>query len=312
MKALFLNNDEVEKNLPLPDLLDGIQKSFVHYTNKIKGIVQPQRVVLNVQNNDLFFVKPCISTPDKTICTKLLTLFPENESRYNIPSHQAVVTIFNSETGTLDAVMDGVAITDLRTAAATAVARKFLAPLGDGNILTIVGTGHQAVSHLKLMKEVSGYKEVRVCSRGNFKRAEEFAVKWGVSAFATVEEGVSGADIVIIVTKSSAEPVVKFEWLKPTAFVAIVGAPVPSQRDVDDGVMLNSMVVADSTSGSYAQSGDVIQSKCKVSGELGEVINGNLEIVWDKIRVFKSNGLAIQDLVAGRIVVNNYLANKNL
>eukprot|EP00111_Clytia_hemisphaerica_P024869 TCONS_00073309-protein len=306
MKPLFLDGEQVEQHLPLLDLLDGIEKSFVNYSNKIEGLIHPQRLVLNVQNNDLFFVKPVVSTPDKTICTKLLTLFPENEAKYQVPSHQAIVTVFDSDTGSLQAVMDGVAVTDLRTAAASAIARKHLAPRGDSNILAIVGTGHQAVSHVKLFRAVSGYKEIRVCSRSNPQRAQQFAKQWGIKAASSVQEGVRDADIVVTVTKSSAQPVVLYEWLKPNALVVIVGSPISSQRDVDSSTMLNSIVVADSKPGAMETSGDVIQSGCEVHGELGEVIGGKMKVGFDKMRVFKSSGLAVQDLVAGKIVVQNY------
>ncbi|XP_066910907.1 ketimine reductase mu-crystallin-like [Clytia hemisphaerica] len=306
MKPLFLDGEQVEQHLPLLDLLDGIEKSFVNYSNKIEGLIHPQRLVLNVQNNDLFFVKPVVSTPDKTICTKLLTLFPENEAKYQVPSHQAIVTVFDSDTGSLQAVMDGVAVTDLRTAAASAIARKHLAPRGNSNILAIVGTGHQAVSHVKLFRAVSGYKEIRVCSRSNPQRAQQFAKQWGIKAASSVQEGVRDADIVVTVTKSSAQPVVLYEWLKPNALVVIVGSPISSQRDVDSSTMLNSIVVADSKPGAMETSGDVIQSGCEVHGELGEVIGGKMKVGFDKMRVFKSSGLAVQDLVAGKIVVQNY------
>lgn len=307
MKPLFLDSDQVNQHLPLNELITGIEASFVNFSNKVEGLVQPSRLVMKVQNEDLFLVKPVISTPDKVLCTKLLTLFPENEARYQVPSHQAVVTLFDSDTGSLMGVMDGVAVTDLRTAAATAVARKYLAPPGDDNILCIVGTGHQAVSHLKLFKAVSKYKEIRVCSRGSPERAAEFAAAWDVRSAASVRDGVRDADIVVTVTRSSADPVVLYEWLKPGCLVAIVGSPVPSQRDVDTPTMVNSMVVADSTESSMKSSGDVIQSACKVHGELGDVISGKLKVEdWGRTRVFKSNGMAIQDLVAAKIVITNF------
>lgn len=306
MKPLFLDSDEVSRNLPFLELLTGIENSFVNFSNKTKGIEQPQRMVLKVQNNDLFFIKPVVSTPDKSLCAKLLTLFPENEARYQIPSHQAVVTLFDSDTGSLLGVMDGVAVTDLRTAAATAIARKYLAPKGDENILCIVGTGHQAVSHLKLMRAVSNYKEIRVCSRNSSERANSFAAEHGITAACSVQAGVKDADIVVTVTKSNAHPVVLCEWLRQDCLVAIVGAPLSSQRDVDSPTMLNSMVIADCSQTASSTSGDVVQSGCHIDGELGDVISGKLKVDWGKIRVFKSCGMAIQDLVAAKIVVDTY------
>lgn len=303
-QALFLNAQEVEQNLPLQELIDGIENSFVQFTTKQEGVSQPQRMVIPVSQKNFFLVKPVCSLPDKTMATKLLTYYPGNEEKNNRPTHQAVVVVFDSDTGSLQGVLDGVAITDMRTAAATAVAVKHLSREGD-DILAIIGTGHQAASHIKLLRKIRNFKEIRVYSRSK-ERREAFAELWNVTACESAESAVKNADVIVTVTMS-ATPVLSKEWVKVNALVNIVGAPLPTTREVDDGIMHCSQIIADTAEGSYASAGDIILSKAKIDGELGDVINGNLKVDFDRMRVFKSNGMAIQDLVAGKIVVANAL-----
>ena len=299
--TLFLNGQEVEKYLHLNDLINGIEKSFVQFSNKVEGIQQPLKVLLPLYDDNLFVIKPACSLTDKTLSSKLLTLYPNNEKKYGLPALQSIVVVFNSDTGSLEAVMDGISVTDLRTAAASAVAVKHLSP--NRNILAIIGTGHQGVSHVKLMRELKGFKEIRVFSRCK-ERRDDFAKRWNVIACDSVEGTVANADVVVTVT-SSKSAVLFNKWVKPNALVVIVGAPEPTAREVDDDLMHNSQVIADSLEAAKA-CGDVSLSGAIVHGELGDVITGRVLPDWNKIRVFKSTGMALQDLVAGRIVVDNY------
>jgi len=282
-----------------------LEKSFVQFSQKVDGITQPQRLFVPVEDDKYFLVKPACSLLDKTLSAKLLTLYPNNEKEHGLPALQSIVCIFDSETGSLEAVLNGIAVTDLRTAAASAVAVKHLSR--DAKILAIIGGGHQAVSHIKLMRELDQFVEIRVFIRSEEKR-EDFAKQWNVdTTYESVEDTVRDADVIVTVT-SSKTAVLFHRWVKPTALVVLVGAPEPTSREADDDLMLQSQVITDSIEASR-HGGDVSLSGCEVVGELGSVVAGELEPRWDCVRVFKSNGTALQDLVAGRIVVDNYKAN---
>ena len=358
-KPLFLDGEQVENHLPLPALIEAIEKCFVQYSTKVTGVTQPQRLFVPVGgscsgddnkvdggdeggeikdnksdgskgegdegdkrkeekvNSDskgegdgrFFLVKPACSIPDNTISTKLLTLYPHNERDHGLPALQSVLTIFDATTGSLRAVLDGIVVTDLRTAAASVVAVKHLSPFemgGGEKVLTIIGGGHQAVSHVKLMRQLHGwFRETRVFIRSPHKR-EDFASTWNVDTnFETVEDAVHNADVVVTAT-SSKTPVLFHQWVKPTALVVLVGAPEPTSREADDELMLRGQVFTDSLEAAQ-HGGDVRLSGCTVVGELGSVVVGNgVAPKWDTVRVFKSNGMALQDLVAGKIVVDNY------
>lgn len=300
-KPIFLDGEEVEQYLLLKDLITCIETSFVQFSNKDDGLVQPQRLFLPVSDENFFLLKPAYSKPDKTIATKLLTLYPKNEKEHGLPALQSTVMIYNSENGALQAILDGIAVTDLRTAAASAVAVKHLSP--NASTLAIIGTGHQAASHVKLMRELKDFKEIRVYGRTK-ERRDQFAERWNITACESAEECVKNADVVVTVT-SSKTPVLFYKWLKQDALVCIVGAPEPHAREVDDDIMLKSQLITDSYEGAN-HCGDVILSGARVDGELGDVISGRLAPQFERLRVFKSNGMAIQDLVAGKIVVQNY------
>jgi len=274
-KPLYLDQDEVETNLPLPELIDAIEKCFVQYSQKVSGITQPQRLFMPVGEDEegkFFLVKPACSLPDNTLCTKLLTLYPNNEQQHQLPALQSVLTIFNATTGSLEAVLDGIAVTDLRTAAATVVAVKHLTPRVEGvverKVLTIIGGGHQAVSHIKLFRQISDwFSETRVFIRSSHKRTD-FSNKWNVdTSFESVEDAVRGADIIVTCT-SSKTAVLYHKWVKPTSLVVLVGAPEPTSREVDDDMMLKGHVFTDSMEAAQ-HGGDVRLSRCVVVGEVG-------------------------------------------
>ena len=301
LNKLFITEKLVETHLSYKELLIGIKQAFVEYSRKSNSLIQPQRLAIALPPDNVFYAKPALFTSVKALGAKLLTRFPNNHSP--LPTHQSILAIFNSDNGSLEAVIEGNYLTSMRTASATVIAMEHLTRKNDNKILTLIGTGHQAVSHLKLLRLVSSFDEIRVCSRSNPQNAERFAKQWGVVACNSVEEACKNADVLVTVTRSTDEPVLLAKWVKKGAFVSIVGAPLKHQRDVDDELMKNSYVIADTLAGSYASSGDVIQSKITLDGELGDVIDGKLKVDWCKTRIFKSNGMAVQDIVAGKIVM---------
>jgi len=299
---LFLGHDDVLNNLPFEDLFKRLVKGFVDFTKN--DFIQPARMILNVQDKNMFLVKPVISLPEDSIATKLLTIYPENEEKYNKPIRHAVVVLFDATTGSLQGVMDGTPITDRRTAVATAVGIKYLSKRHDG-ILAIIGTGHQGKSHVLALKALFNFKEIRVYSRSK-ERREKFAEEMDVVCSDSVEEAVKNADVIVTVTMSTT-PVLFKKWVKVDALVNVVGAPFSHQREVDDDLILTSQIIADSAEESYKSAGDIVATKAKVDRELGSVIQGKSKVDWDRIRVFKSNGLAVQDLISAKIVVENVL-----
>lgn len=231
---------------------------------------------------------------------KLVTFYPKNQG---VPTHHALIVLFRPETGEPLAVLDGTYITEVRTAAVSAIATDLLAQ-PEAHTLCLLGSGVQARSHLAALGLVRRFREVRVWSP---RHAAAFAQAHGVRACATAEEAVRGADVVVVAT-SSREPVLQGEWVSPGAHINAVGACRPDWRELDDAVLGRARLYVDSRAAAAVESGDIIAARAPVT-ELGEVIatpalgrHGPGEIT-----LFKSLGLAIEDLVSADLVYQSAL-----
>jgi ornithine cyclodeaminase/alanine dehydrogenase-like protein (mu-crystallin family) len=209
----------------------------------------------------------------------------------------AMVMLFRTETGEPLAVMDGRLITEMRTAAVSAAVTNRLAP-ADSHVLALLGSGVQAKAHLEALGQVRQFDEVRVWSKTP-ENAKRFAEKHRAKAM-EAESAVRGADVVVTAT-SATEPVLMGAWLKPGAHVNAVGAGRPNWRELDDEVMANWLVV-DSRDAATKESGDVILSGAKIRAEAGELFAGMISGPVRETTVFKSLGLAVEDIAAAELV----------
>jgi ornithine cyclodeaminase/alanine dehydrogenase-like protein (mu-crystallin family) len=206
------------------------------------------------------------------------------------------------ETGEPLAVMDGRLITEMRTAAASAVATQLLAR-EDASVLGILGSGVQAKSHLAALRHVRSFQEVRVWSPRN---APAFAKQHGVKAVANAQEAVRGADVVVVAANATA-PVLQGRWLSPGAHVNAIGATRPEWRELDDDVVTRPRVFVDSREAALRESGDVIAAQGAGSEvvEIGAVVAGVApgRRETQEITLFKSVGVAVEDLAAAALVL---------
>lgn len=196
------------------------------------------------------------------------------------------------------AVMDGRLITELRTAAVSAVATRELARR-DATTLALLGSGVQAESHLAAIRLVRDIKQVRVWSP---RRAGNFAAAQGVEAAPTAEAAVRGADIIVVAT-SSQTPVLSGKWVAPGAHINAVGATRPEWRELDDVVLEGARLYVDSREAALEESGDVIAAR-EIVAEVGEVVAGTGvgRRNEQEITLFKSVGLAVEDVVSADLV----------
>jgi thiomorpholine-carboxylate dehydrogenase len=231
------------------------------------------------------------------MAVKTVTFYPAN-AELGLPTHMAMIELLSRATGQPLAVMDGRLITEMRTAAVSAVALDALAP-STITSLGILGSGVQARSHLEALRLVRpSLHEVRIWSRTRMN-AETLALETGARAVAI--EAASAADVVLVAT-SSPTPVLEGRWLKPDALVIAIGAIGPQLRELDDETMLSSCVIAEARSAVESESGDVRLSGARVHAEIGQVLSGAAQVPVGGRMVFKSVGMAIEDLIAARIV----------
>jgi len=292
-QPVFLNENQVREHLQMAELIPAMEKALIEFS--AGNVTQPVRSVINVDPPGGFLGLMPALTPDG-LGLKAVTFYPSNVER-GIPTHMATIFLVDPQTGTPLAIMDGRLITEMRTAAVSAAATKLLAP-ADAKILAILGSGVQARSHVEALQLVRPFEEIRVWSPTK-EHAERFAREIGATA-TSADDAVRGADVVVTTTNSKT-PVVKGSWLKPGSHVNAIGACRPDWRELDDEAMSN-VVFVDSREGAMKESGDVILSGAKIYAELGEAFAGKLPPRANERTIFKSLGMAVEDIAAAKLV----------
>lgn len=295
---MYISEQQVRAVLTYESLIPAIRQALIDYS---AGLVeQPARTILRAGNaegfrNGWFAVMPVIH--GDVMGVKTVTFYPGN-AELGLHTHMAVIELLSRATGEPLAVMDGRLITEMRTAAVSAVAAAALAP-DSATSLGILGSGVQARAHIQALKLVlPQLTDIRIWSR-SAANAERLAAECGARAV-PIEEA-AGADVVLTVTASPV-PVLDGRWLSPRALVLAVGATGASLRELDDAAMQSSYIVAESRSCAERESGDVRLSGVTVAAEIGAILSGAAVAPLGRRVVFKSVGMAIEDLAAARLV----------
>ena len=292
-----LEESTVGRLLSMEEVIPAMERALADFSSGT--VVQPVRTMLPVAEHQGFLgLMPAYT--GSALGAKLVAFYPRNTS---VPTHHATILLFEPETGEPLVTMDGQLITEVRTAAVSAVATNHLARAA-ASVLAIIGSGVQARSHLEALRLVREFREVRVWSP---RRAAAFAEEHGVDAAASAEEAVRGADVVVTAT-TSPTPVLSGEWLSPGAHINAVGAPRPDWRELDDEVLRRAKVYVDSREAAMKESGDVIAAR-EVLAEIGEVISGAEQgrRSAEEVTLFKSLGLAVEDVATAELVYRNAL-----
>ncbi len=291
----FYDEAAVQRVLQLEALIPAMEQALVAFS--AGKVIHPVRSVVSVpQHKGFMGIMPAVY--GDIMGTKLVNLYPDNATR-GLPTHLAVIVLFRSETGEPLAVMDGRLITELRTAAVSAAATRLLSPLNSTQ-LAILGSGVQARAHVRALKLVRKFEEIRIWSRDPH-HAKLLAEEIGGIA-TSAEEAVRDADVVVTVTNAS-EPILRGKWLKPGVLINAVGAVGPARRELDDDAMSGAFIV-DSREAALKESGDLLLAGASIYAELGELLSGTKPKPRAEITVFKSLGLAVEDLAAAKLVLD--------
>jgi len=289
---LILDEAQVRRHLTYEALIPALEQALIRFSTG--EITQPVRTILPVpEHHGVFGLMPAMD--GELMGVKLVTFYHGNTT---LPTHQAVIQLFSASTGEPLATLDGRLITEMRTAAVTAIAaRLFTAdrPL----TVAILGSGVQARAHLKALRIVREIREVRVWSRTP-THANTFAAETGAISL-TIEEAIRGADVVIGVANVS-EPLILGKHLSPDTFVAAIAAVGASKRELDNEAMQAS-IIAESRESALRESGDIIDTGTPIYAELGEILAGRIAPPPQGRRVvYKGLGIAAEDLAAARLV----------
>ena len=290
--VLYLDEPQVAELLSMEDLIPAMEAALISLS---KGeVVMPVRRFINIeQHNGFFGLMPAAGTE---MGIKLVTFYPDNGDK-GLHTHHALILLFRPETGEPLAIMDGRLITEMRTAAVTAVATKLLAP-PEARVLGILGAGLQGRSHVEALSQVRDFDEILIWSRTE-SHAARFAEEIGARV-CSAEQTVREADVVVAATAAS-DPIVEGAWIKRGAHVNSVGWNGPDGRELDDVAMAN-VVFVESREAALDQAGDVRGSGGSIYSEIGEALSGAVPARAGETTIFDSVGVAIEDIASAKLV----------
>lgn len=317
MPVLFLDREDVEALLPMAECVEVIDEAL---RSLARGeALQPLRSAHWMPDrHGLLVVMPGMLA-GTVAGVKVLTVVPENHL-HGEESHQGMVLLFEQERGRPLALLDASSVTAIRTAAASAVATRALAKADAGD-LAILGSGVQARTHLDAMRAVRTLRRVRVWSRRP-ESARRFAEQESERTGLTLEplpaarEAVEGADLICTVTAAT-EAVLFGDWISPGAHINAVGACTPNARELDAAAVARSRLFMDCRESLLAEAGDFLLARKDgavtddhILGEIGEVLEGKVPGRRSdaEITLFKSLGIAVEDLAAGMHVYRKAVA----
>ena len=313
----LLTAGDVAALLSMDELIDAMDAALRQFSTG--GVEQPVRAVVPIGEQKLFGVMPAHIRAQGVVGAKLVSVFGTNAA-LDLPKHLATVLLFSPNTGALIAVMDGRVITEMRTAAVSAVSARALAR-DEAQTLAIIGSGAQARSHLEAMERVFELTEIRVWSptpdhQMAFITEMERTTDTKLVGCNSAEQAVHHADVIVLATSAS-EPVIQNEWVASGAHVISIGACRPDQREMDPALIRRGRLFVDSRAAALVESGDVVMgiqqghfAASHLAGELGEVLAGKVEGRRSPrdITIFKALGLAVEDLMAADLAYRKAVA----
>ena len=306
MSVRILDEDDVRRLLPMSECIEVMAKALASLArgevhNPLRFVVRPPEAP------SLLGLMPAYRGGQTPLWgLKSVVIAPGNAAR-GLDLHQGFVALFDGETGETRAIMNAGGITAVRTAAVTGVATRLLAR-EDARTLAILGAGVQGKANLEAMRAVRDFDRIVAWSRTPGRAARELD---GVEEAATAEEAVRDADVVVTAT-SAPEPVVKREWLKDGAHVNAVGSSVPTTRELDTQTMVDAALFVDRRESTVNEAGDFLVPQREgaigpdhIRAEIGELLIGAASgrTSDGELTVFKSLGLAVEDLAAAEHVL---------
>jgi alanine dehydrogenase len=309
--VLWLTESDVRRAIDLPALVRTMESALAAFSAGL--VTQPVRTALQFAPAlpRFFALMPAWLPEQGALGAKLVTVVPDNASA-GLPTHQAMIALFDSANGRLLALLDGRYITEVRTPSVSLLSVRHLAR-PDARQLALLGSGVQARSHLAQLLGDRDFDRVQVWGPEG-KQVESLVAdcstgRTPVVAVGNAEEAVSSADVILLAT-SSLTPVLQSDWVKPGAHVISIGACRPNQREMDPVLLARARLFVDSRGAALVESGDVVMGMAEgyfvaehIAGELGDVILGRIagRTSEDEITVFKSLGLAVEDVAAAHL-----------
>jgi alanine dehydrogenase len=314
---LLLSESQVQALIDIDELIATLEQAHIQYSSG-KAVMPVRLVVPLPQIQGRITSMPGFLNEDKTLGMKVVTYFQDNPQR-GLPAILATIMLFSAENGKMTAAMDGSYITAIRTACASAMATKVLANTSTP-VLGILGAGVQARAHIQALSRVRKLKKIKIYSpsgtaAASIKKDMEPAVGASIEVAENGADAVKNADLLVTVTTAK-EPILKPQWLAPGMHINAVGSHRPDLREIDGATLARSKVIVDSREAIMAECGDILLalaenaiSENTIYGEIGEVLAGTKSgrSSADEITLYKSVGIAIQDVATANLVYRKAL-----
>jgi alanine dehydrogenase len=314
---LVLSAKEVRRLIDIDELIDALERAHNELSTG-KAVMPVRQVVPLPQINGRITSMPAYLSENSALGMKVVTFFPENAAQ-KLPAILATIYLYSAETGKLAAIMDGTYITAIRTACASAMATRALAN-AETPVLGILGAGVQARAHIRALGKVRQIESVKVYSPSGenaqrLKEELESETRIKIEPVKTAEAAVREADLLVTATTAK-EPILNRAWLKPGAHINAVGSHRPDLREIDSATMKRAKLFVDSRDAIMAECGDVLLAikdgaieAGDASVEIGEVLAGKKpgRTSAEEITLYKSVGIAIQDVAAAQLVYEKAL-----
>ena len=307
MSVLVLSEHDVRELLDMESCVAAMEDVLARLERG--ELTNPLRFVMRPPGSVLMGLMPAHAAGEKPVfALKEIVISPSNSER-GLDPHQGAVLLHDGESGELIAILNASPVTEIRTAAVSAVATKLLARPGSRTV-AVLGSGVQGRSHVDAMQTVLDDPIIRIWSR-NTSHAEALALETHSLVAETVEEALDGADIVCTTT-AAREPVLRRSWLQPGTHVNAVGSSVPSTRELDAETVAAASLFVDRRESTLNESGDYLLALAEgligpdhIRAELGELLTGRHpgRTGDDELTVFKSLGIAVEDLAAAELCV---------
>ena len=317
--TVMLSKSDVARHLIMEELIDEMEKGFVAFSS---GSVEvPQRIRLTtIDGGGYGAFMPCY-VPGQGLGIKINTNFRGNAG-FGLPRILGLLVLLDTASGMPLAIMDSTAITAFRTAAVSGLAMRRLASENAG-ILGILGSGVLSIPHMLAATAVRPIRTIRVYSPHLSERQNDFALATQAAGIATVdivqsaEQAVADADILVTCT-TSACPVLDGRWLQPGACVIAVGNATANTRELDTTTVMRCQVICDSWRACILEAGDLLIpikegsiADSHIKHDLGDVLNqGQPRAQGPAPVLFKSVGLAFEDIIAAHSVYSKAVASK--
>lgn len=314
---LLLSENQIATLIDLDELIAALSQAHIQYSTG--RAVMPVRLVVPLpQIGGRITSMPGYLSQEQALGMKVVTYFQNNPKR-GLPAILATIMLFSQETGKMLAAMDGTYVTTVRTACASALATRCLAN-PETPVLGIIGAGVQARAHIRALRRVRELSHIKIYSPSGTSGAKikadcEKETGITIEVVPNPEQAVRDSDIVLTVSTAT-EPVLRAEWLKPGAHVNAVGSHRPDLREIDGATLCRSLVVVDARAAIMAECGDVLLaikeksfSEQGIHAEIGEVLAGTKtgRSSAAEITLFKSVGIAIQDVATAQLVYRKAL-----